>query len=211
MLSFSNLIKEQGRDMNIWTFLQAAGAATQTTEGGAASASSTMGFLTTVVPFVLIIAIFYFFLIRPQSKKQKETEKMISALKKGDKVVTIGGIHGVVAATKEKSVIIKVDDNCKIEFSRTAIAALENPSNKTPEKAEKTTEKESKGEKNNIEEEKTVSADGESNPDNSKEDKAKKTKKARSKNSSKDKNEETGNEKVSEDAKEVPVAEGKNE
>lgn len=69
--------------------------------GTAGSASSSMQFISTVVPFVLIIGIFYFFLIRPQNKKQKETEKMINALKKGDKVVTIGGIHGVVSSTKE--------------------------------------------------------------------------------------------------------------
>ena len=80
--------------------------------------------LMTVVPFALIFIIFYFFLIRPQNKKQKETEKMIAALKKGDKIVTIGGIHGTVAQTKEKTVIVKVDDNAKIEFSRSAIASV---------------------------------------------------------------------------------------
>lgn len=93
--------------------------------GTAGSASSSAQIISTVVPFVLIIGIFYFFLIRPQNKKQKETEKMINALKKGDKVVTIGGIHGVVSSTKEKTVIVKVDDNCKIEFSRSAIAGVE--------------------------------------------------------------------------------------
>lgn len=81
--------------------------------------------LMTVAPFILIIIIFYFFIIRPQNKKQKETQKMIDALKKGDKVVTIGGIHGVVSSTKEKTVIVKVDDSCKIEFSRSAISAVE--------------------------------------------------------------------------------------
>ena len=105
--------------MSFVSFLQEA-------PGAAASASSTASMLSTIVPFVLIIAIFYFFLIRPQNKKQKETEKMIAALKKGDRVVTIGGIHGVVSSTKEKTVIVKVDDNCKIEFSRSAIAGVEN-------------------------------------------------------------------------------------
>lgn len=81
--------------------------------------------LMTVMPFILIIAIFYLFIIRPQNKKQKETQKMIDALKKGDKVVTIGGIHGVVASTKEKTVIVKVDDSTKIEFSRSAISGVE--------------------------------------------------------------------------------------
>lgn len=80
--------------------------------------------LMSVVPFILIIAIFYFFIIRPQNKKQKETEKMINALKKGDKIVTIGGIHGTVTSTKEKTVIVKVDSNAQIEFSRSAISAV---------------------------------------------------------------------------------------
>ncbi len=81
--------------------------------------------MSLIVTVVLMIAIFYFFLIRPQSKRQKETEKMLAALKKGDKVVTIGGIHGTVTSTKEKTVVLKVDDNTKIEFSRTAIASVE--------------------------------------------------------------------------------------
>lgn len=80
--------------------------------------------LMSIVPFIAIIAIFYFFIIRPQNKKQKETQKMIDALKKGDKVVTIGGIHGLVSQTKEKTVIIKVDEGVKIEFNRSAIAAV---------------------------------------------------------------------------------------
>ena len=80
--------------------------------------------LMTIIMFGLIFVIFYFFIIRPQNKKQKETEKMIAALKKGDKVITIGGIHGVVATTKEATVVVKVDDGTKIEFSRSAIASV---------------------------------------------------------------------------------------
>ena len=116
--------------------------------GAAPSASSTPQFLSTIVPFVLIIGIFYFFLIRPQNKKQKETEKMIAALKKGDNVVTIGGVHGVVSSTKEKTVIVKVDDGCKIEFSRSAIAGVENEkpaeTNKDETKSEDSTTSEAK-------------------------------------------------------------------
>jgi preprotein translocase subunit YajC len=93
----------------------------------ASNASSTQSFGSLIVTVVLMIAIFYFFLIRPQSKKQKEMEKMLAALKKGDKVVTIGGIHGVVSSTKEKTVILKVDDNTKLEFTRSAIASVVNP------------------------------------------------------------------------------------
>ena len=103
--------------------------------------------LTTIIPFALIILIFYFFIIRPQNKKQKETEKMIAALKKGDKVVTIGGIHGVVSSTKENTIIVKVDDNAKIEFNRTAIATVIVDKAKTEKKndsVEDSTNKESK-------------------------------------------------------------------
>lgn len=112
------------------------------TVGVAGSASSTSQLVSTFVPFVLIIAIFYFFLIRPQNKKQKETEKMINALKKGDKIVTIGGIHGVVSSTKEKTVIVKVDDNCKIEFSRSAIAGVESDKPAETKKAAEASESE---------------------------------------------------------------------
>ena len=107
---------------------------------GAASGSQT---LMSVVPFILIIAIFYFFIIRPQNKKQKETQKMIDALKKGDKVVTIGGIHGLVSQTKEKTVIIKIDEGVKIEVNRSAIAGVVTdnaPASKSDKKADESKE-----------------------------------------------------------------------
>ena len=97
-------------------FLQAA------TNGAAPSASQQL--MQTAVPFVAIIAIFYFLLIRPQNKKQKETQRMLDALKKGDKVITIGGIHGTVSSVKEKTVIVKVDENTKLEFNKSAIATV---------------------------------------------------------------------------------------
>ena len=93
--------------------------------GGAASASTSGSLGITLLPFLAIFVIFYFFLIRPQNKKQKETQKMLDALKKGDKVITIGGIHGTVSSVKENTVIVKVDDDCKLEFNRTAISSVE--------------------------------------------------------------------------------------
>ena len=92
----------------------------QGTEGAPGAGS----FVTTLIPFALIIGIFYFLIIRPQNKKQKETQKMLSTLKKGDKVVTIGGVHGVIQSVKESSVIVKVDENTKMEFSRSAISTV---------------------------------------------------------------------------------------
>ncbi|MCR4736083.1 MAG: preprotein translocase subunit YajC [Treponema sp.] len=99
------------------------GAADATVQAGEAGGNK-FGMLGSLVPFLLIILIFYFFMIRPQSKKQKETEKMLNALKKGDKIITIGGIHGVVSSVKENTVIVKVDDGCKIEFNRSAISTV---------------------------------------------------------------------------------------
>lgn len=111
---------------------QAQGAASGTSSGGM---SGIMSFL----PFVAIIAIFYFLIIRPQNKKQKETQKMLSALKKGDKIVTIGGIHGTIQTVKENTVIVKVDDGIKLEFSRSAISTVGSSSKEEkPEKNSKT-------------------------------------------------------------------------
>jgi preprotein translocase subunit YajC len=77
-----------------------------------------------IMPFGLIILVFYFLIIRPQNKKQKETQKMLAALKKNDRVTTAGGIRGVVVSVKEDTVIIKVDDNVKLEFSKGSISSV---------------------------------------------------------------------------------------
>jgi len=98
------------------------------------------------VPFILIIAIFYFLIIRPQSKKRKETEKMLSSIKKGDKVVTIGGVHGVVQNVKETTVIIKVDDNVKIEFLRSAVSNIVSSKEEKIEEKEKSSDNGEAGE-----------------------------------------------------------------
>jgi len=102
-------------------------------EGGSPG-SSLMSFL----PLVAIIAIFYFLILRPQNKKQKDTQKMLSALKKGDRVVTIGGIHGVIQSIKDSTVIVKVDESVKMEFNRAAISGVESQAKE--EKEEKKTD-----------------------------------------------------------------------
>jgi preprotein translocase subunit YajC len=93
--------------------------------GATGSPNASGGMITTLITFGLVFVIFYFLIIRPQNKKQKETQKMIEAVKKGDKVVTAGGVHATVYTVKEKTVILKVDDACKMEFSKSAIAAVE--------------------------------------------------------------------------------------
>ena len=80
-----------------------------------------------MMPLVFIFIIFYFLLIRPQQKKQKEHEKLVQAVKTGDQVVTISGIHGTISNVKDKTVIIKIADNVKVEFDRSAIAIVEKP------------------------------------------------------------------------------------
>jgi len=106
--------------------------------GGAEGAGG--GGLFTIISFVGIILIFYFLMIRPQNKKRKETEKMLSALKKGDKIVTIGGLYGTIQSVKDTTVIIKADDNIKLEFLRSAISSVITPSAAKEEKIEDKTE-----------------------------------------------------------------------
>jgi len=80
-----------------------------------------------VIFMVLLFGIFYVFLILPQRRREKERRAMLSALRKNDKVVTIGGIHGVVHSIKDDKVVIKVDENTKITVSMSAIAGVERP------------------------------------------------------------------------------------
>ncbi|MDD5644352.1 MAG: preprotein translocase subunit YajC [bacterium] len=72
----------------------------------------------------VLFAIFYFLLIRPQKKQQEKHKQMVESLKKGDKVITTGGIYGVIANVKDKTFIIKVDDNTKIEVARSCISTI---------------------------------------------------------------------------------------
>ena len=87
------------------------------------------GGLMAYLPFILILAIMYFLMIRPQAKRQKEKQKMLEALKKGDRVITIGGIHGTVNGLKgkdKKIVNLKVSNNTNISLNRSAISGLVN-------------------------------------------------------------------------------------
>jgi preprotein translocase subunit YajC len=102
--------------------------------GTADAPSGPAAMLQMFFPFILIIGIFYFLIIRPQNKKQKETQKMLSALKKGDRIVTIGGIHGTIASVRENTVIVKVDDTTKMELSRSAISSVEAVAKESEEK-----------------------------------------------------------------------------
>ena len=80
------------------------------------------GLISTLIMFGAIFLIFYFMIIRPQQKRSKEKEKMLSNLEKGDKVLTSGGIHGIIAGLEEKTALLQIGDNVKIKIERSAIA-----------------------------------------------------------------------------------------
>jgi preprotein translocase subunit YajC len=73
------------------------------------------------IPFILIFIIMYFVLFRPQMRRQKDQQRLVSALKTGDRVVTNAGIHGLISNVKDTTVIVKVADNVKIEMEKSAI------------------------------------------------------------------------------------------
>ncbi len=82
------------------------------------------GMISTVIMFALIIFIFYFMIIRPQSKRQKERQKMLEAMKKGDKIVTSGGLHGKIVGMEDKTVLVEIADNVKVKVEKSAVSAI---------------------------------------------------------------------------------------
>jgi preprotein translocase subunit YajC len=89
--------------------------------GGAGGSSAV---LTQVVFFAAIFGIFYFLLIRPQQRQKRDRERMLSAVKKGDRVVTSGGLHGTVSGLSEHTVTLRVADQVRLEFDRSAIGRI---------------------------------------------------------------------------------------
>ncbi len=83
--------------------------------------------LVQLFPLALIFIIFYFLLIRPQKQKEKEHQKMLSAVAKNDEIVTMGGIHGTVVNVKEKTLILRIDENVKMEIDKSSVAYIKNP------------------------------------------------------------------------------------
>jgi preprotein translocase subunit YajC len=78
--------------------------------------------LTSLLPFVLILVIIYFFMIRPQSKKAKEQRSYKDTVKKGDKIITIGGVHAKIVEIKEKDFIIEVGNGVKMTIQKEAVS-----------------------------------------------------------------------------------------
>ena len=80
--------------------------------------------LASFVPIILIFIIMYFLLFRPQIKRQKEQAKLVAALKTGDRVITASGIHGLISNVKDRTVIVKIADNVKIEMEKSAVTTV---------------------------------------------------------------------------------------
>jgi preprotein translocase subunit YajC len=82
------------------------------------------GMISTLIMFGAIFAIFYFMIIRPQQKRAKEREKMLSTIQKGDKIITSSGMHGTVVGIEEKTYLVQVSDNVKIKFEKSAVTSV---------------------------------------------------------------------------------------
>ncbi len=82
------------------------------------------GLFASILPLILIFVVFYFLLIRPQQKKAKEHRQMLDNLKKGDKVITAGGIYGVVESVGNNTIVLKIAENVKVKYGKGYIASL---------------------------------------------------------------------------------------
>jgi preprotein translocase subunit YajC len=82
------------------------------------------GSIGSFIPLILVFVIFYFLLIRPQQKERKRHQEMVKSLAKNDEVVTSGGIHGTIVNVKETSVVLRIDDNAKMEVDKYAISYM---------------------------------------------------------------------------------------
>ena len=92
-------------------------------QGGAAAGQGAGGF-TSFVPLILMFVIFYFLLIRPQQKKAKEHREMIAGLKKGDRIVTSGGLHGRITGMDDATLTVEIADKVRVKVSRGSVSGL---------------------------------------------------------------------------------------
>jgi preprotein translocase subunit YajC len=92
--------------------------------GGAAGAGGGMAAFQQIIPLVFMFAIFYFLLIRPQQKKAKEHKILLESMKKGDNVITAGGVHGKVSAVENDLVTLEIANNVNIKITKSYIASI---------------------------------------------------------------------------------------
>src|SRR6266852_8055429 len=88
------------------------------------STDSTIAFLINILPIAAIFLVFYFLVIGPANKQKRKTQEMLSSLKKGDRVVTTGGIYGTVQGVEPEVVYLKIADNVKVKLARSAVTGI---------------------------------------------------------------------------------------
>ncbi|RKY37012.1 MAG: preprotein translocase subunit YajC [Candidatus Omnitrophota bacterium] len=93
-------------------------------ESGASQCQPQGGFLVLLPMYLIIFFVFYFFLIRPQQKKQKDHQQMLAQLKKNDRVITAGGMLATVVNVKDQTIVLKIDDQVKVEFQKSSISTV---------------------------------------------------------------------------------------
>ena len=129
-MNFVNLLAEANQSVTVAAgeaATAATGAAATAADGAATTAAGTGSLISTVIMMVAMVAIFYFLLIRPQRKKDKQVKDMLSALKVGDRICTIGGLYGTIAALKDDTVTLTMGSlQNTIVIARWAIRSVEN-------------------------------------------------------------------------------------
>lgn len=108
--------------------------------------SSPSGMLSMLLPFILMFVVMYFLILRPQKRKERERKALLSRVKKNDRVITGGGIHGLVTSVRENEVILRVDDakDVKLKVDRSAIVAVSEVSHDDDTETARESTKESK-------------------------------------------------------------------
>jgi preprotein translocase subunit YajC len=105
-------------------------------QGGAAGGQGAGGF-GSFVPLILMFVIFYFLLIRPQQKKAKDHREMISRLKKGDQIITSGGLHGRITGVSDSTATVEIADKVRVKIARGNVAQVVQTSSKAQSKKDK--------------------------------------------------------------------------
>jgi len=104
--------------------------------GGGATGQGAGGF-TSLIPIILMFVIFYFLLIRPQQKKSKEHREMINRLKKGDRIITSGGLHGQITAVDDTTMTVEIADRVRVKVARGNVAQVVQATSGTQETKKK--------------------------------------------------------------------------
>lgn len=104
--------------------------------GGGATGQGAGGF-SSLIPIVLMFVIFYFLLIRPQQKKTKEHREMITKLKKGDRIITSGGLHGRITAVSETTMTVEIADKVRVKIARGNVGQIVQSSSQSQEPKKK--------------------------------------------------------------------------